>query len=179
MTIDTGDFKRKGVGYNGVSPGPALRFREGEDVVINVTNNLEESTSIHWHGLILPYNMDGVPTVSFAGIEPGETFTYKFKTVQSGTYWYHSHSGFQEPDGAYGAIIIEPKVGEPFRYDRDYVIQLADPHPDSGARILRNLKMMPDYYNRQQQTVGVFSRTSERTGSRQPFPSAWPGGKCG
>jgi CopA family copper-resistance protein len=177
VTIDTGDFKRKGVGYNGVSPGPALRFREGEDVVINVTNNLEESTSIHWHGLILPYNMDGVPTVSFAGIEPGETFTYKFKTVQSGTYWYHSHSGFQEPDGAYGAIIIEPKVGEPFRYDRDYVIQLTDPHPDSGARILRNLEMMPDYYNRQQQTVGDFFKDVGKNGLKATISQRMAWGK--
>lgn len=164
VTIDTGGFKKEGIGYNGASPGPVLRFKEGEDVVINVTNNLDEATSIHWHGLILPYEMDGVPTVSYAGIEPGETFTYEFKIVQSGTYWYHSHSGFQEPSGAYGAIVIESKTREPFRHDRDYVIQLADPHPDSGARILRNLKMMPDYYNREQRTVGDFFKDAEKNG---------------
>ncbi len=108
--------------------------------------------------------MDGVPTVSYAGIELGETFTYKFKVVQSGTYWYHSHSGFQEPDGIYGAIVIEAAKREPFRYDRDYVIQLADPHPDSGARITRNLKMMPDYYNRKQRTLGDFFKAAEKDG---------------
>ena len=164
VIIDTGDFKKEGIGYNGASPGPQLRFREGEDVTINVTNNLEESTSIHWHGLILPFNMDGVPTVSYDGIAPGETFTYKFPAQQSGTYWYHSHSGFQEPDGAYGAIIIEPKGRDPFRYDREYVVQLADKHPHSGARILRNLKMMPDYYNRKQQTLGDFFADAEKMG---------------
>ncbi len=156
ITIDTGEFTRKGVGYNGASPGPVLRFKEGEDVVINVTNNLSETTSIHWHGLILPYQQDGVPGISYPGIAPGETFTYRFPIVQSGTYWFHSHSPFQEPDGAYGAIIIDPEGREPFRYDREYVVQLTDAHPHSGHRIMRNLKMMPDYYNRQQRTIGDF-----------------------
>jgi len=164
ITIDTGEFQREGIGYNGASPGPVLRFKEGEDVTINVTNNLNETTSVHWHGLILPYQMDGVPTISYDGIEPGETFTYTFPIVQSGTYWFHSHSGFQEPDGAYGAIIIESKNREPFKYDREYVVQLTDSHPDAGARIMRNLKMMPDYYNRQQQTLGDFLDDSETNG---------------
>ena len=162
VEIDTGDFVKEGIGYNGASPGPVMRFKEGEDVSINVTNNLDETTSIHWHGLILPFNQDGVPGISFAGIKPGETFTYKFPIIQSGTYWFHSHSGFQEPDGAYGAIVIEPEGREPFRYDRDYVVQLTDKHPHSGDRIMRNLKMMADYYNRDQQTVGeFFSNVSE------------------
>jgi FtsP/CotA-like multicopper oxidase with cupredoxin domain len=165
VTIDTGNFKRSGIGYNGASPGPVLRFKEGEDVTIKVTNNLDESTSIHWHGLILPYKMDGVPTISYDGIEPGETFTYNFPIVQSGTYWFHSHSGFQEPDGAYGAIVIEAKGREPFRYDREYVVQLTDAHPHSGGRIMRNLKLMADYYNRKQQTVGEFSGMFRRTAS--------------
>jgi|SRR5690554_163323 len=156
VEIDTGDFVKKGIGYNGKSPGPILRFKEGEEVTINVTNNLKEMTSIHWHGLILPFEQDGVPGITFPGIKPGETFTYNFPIIQSGTYWFHSHSGFQEPDGAYGAIIIEPKGREPFRYDREYVIQLADSHPHSGDRIMRNFKIMPDYYNREQQTVGEF-----------------------
>ena len=115
VTIDTGDFQKEGIGYNGKSPGPVLRFQEGEDVTINVTNNLDESTSIHWHGLILPFQMDGVPKISYPGIAPGETFTYKFPIIQSGTYWFHSHSGFQEPDGAYGSIVIEPEKRDPFR----------------------------------------------------------------
>lgn len=164
VTIDTGDFRKQGIGYNGASPGPVLRFREGEDVTIHVTNNLDEPTSVHWHGLILPYQMDGVPGLSYPGIAPGETFTYRFPITQSGTYWFHSHSGFQEPDGAYGAIIIEPNGREPFRYDREYVVQLTDKHPHSGDRIMRNLKTSADYYNRQQQTVGDFWRDSREQG---------------
>ncbi|KPQ29239.1 MAG: L-ascorbate oxidase [Marinobacter excellens HL-55] len=164
VTIDTGDFKKQGIGYNGSSPGPVLRFKEGEEAVINVTNNLDETTSVHWHGLILPFDQDGVPGVSFPGIPPGETFTYRFPVAQAGTYWYHSHSGFQEPDGAYGAIVIEPEGREPFRYDRDYVVQLADKHPHSGDRVMRNLKSSPDYYNRQQQTVGDFISESREQG---------------
>ena len=164
VTIDTGDFTRSGIGYNGASPGPVLRFQEGEDVVIHVTNNLSEPTSVHWHGLILPFRQDGVPGISFPGIAPGETFTYRFPIVQSGTYWYHSHTDFQEPDGAYGAIVIEPKGREPFRYDREYVVQLADAHPHHGSRIMRNLKMMPDYYNRQQRTLMDFFRDSREKG---------------
>ena len=163
VTIDTGDFVKQGIGYNGKSPGPVLRFKEGEKVRINVTNNLDEMTSIHWHGLILPFSQDGVPGISFPGIKTGETFTYEFPIVQAGTYWFHSHSGFQEPDGAFGAIVIEPDGREPHSYDREYVIQLTDKHPHSGDRIMRNLKMMPDYYNRQQQTVGeFFSDVSEK-----------------
>nr|WP_150912383.1 copper resistance system multicopper oxidase [Marinobacter halotolerans] len=164
VQIDTGDFVKEGIGYNGASPGPVLRLKEGEDVTINVTNNLDEMTSIHWHGLILPYQQDGVPGISYAGIKPGETFTYQFPIVQAGTYWFHSHSGFQEPNGAYGAIVIEPKGREPFRYDRDYVVQLTDKHPHSGDRIMRNLKMSADYYNRQQQTVGDFFAEADEKG---------------
>ena len=164
VTIDTGEFKRRGVGFNGASPGPVLRFKEGEDVTIRVKNNMSESTSIHWHGLILPYRQDGVPGISYDGIAPGETFTYRFPIVQAGTYWFHSHTGFQEPDGAYGAIVIEPKDREPFRYDREYVIQLADLHPHSGNRIIRNLKMMPDYYNRKQRTLMDFFSDSKKMG---------------
>ncbi|MDX1553751.1 MAG: copper resistance system multicopper oxidase, partial [Marinobacter sp.] len=164
VQIDTGDFTKEGIGYNGASPGPILRFKEGEEVTINVTNNLDEMTSIHWHGLILPFEQDGVPGISFPGIKPGETFTYQFPIVQAGTYWFHSHSGFQEPNGAYGAIVIEPEGREPFRYDREYVVQLTDKHPHSGDRIMRNLKMSADYYNRQQQTVGDFFAESGEKG---------------
>ncbi|NMT62108.1 copper resistance system multicopper oxidase [Marinobacter orientalis] len=164
VKIDTGDFVKEGIGYNGKSPGPVMRFKEGENVRINVTNNLDEMTSIHWHGLILPFEQDGVPGISYPGIKPGETFTYEFPIVQAGTYWFHSHSGFQEPDGAFGAIVIEPEGREPFRYDREYVVQLTDKHPHSGDRIMRNLKMMPDYYNRQQQTVGEFFSEASQNG---------------
>ncbi len=164
VTIDTGAFTKTGIGYNGASPGPVLRFQEGEDVVINVTNNLSIETSVHWHGLILPYQQDGVPGISYDGIAPGETFTYRFPIVQTGTYWFHSHSGFQEPDGAYGAIIIEPKKREPFRFDREYVVQLTDAHPHSGDRVMRNLKIMPDYYNRKQRTLLDFLSDADENG---------------
>ncbi|MGB0508264.1 MAG: copper resistance system multicopper oxidase, partial [Pikeienuella sp.] len=158
-----GDFRKSGIGYNGSQTPTVLRFEEGEDVTINVTNNLSEDTSIHWHGLILPYQQDGVPGISFDGIKPGETFTYKFPIVQNGTYWFHSHSGFQEPDGAYGAIIIDNAKREPYRYDREYVIQLTDKHPHSGNRIMRNLKLMPDYYNRKQRTLfDLFADAEEK-----------------
>jgi CopA family copper-resistance protein len=164
VTIDTGGFTRSGVGFNGASPGPVLRFKEGEDVTINVTNNLSEATSIHWHGLILPFEQDGVPGISYDGIAAGETFTYNFPITQSGTYWFHSHTGFQEPDGAYGAIIIDKKKREPFRYDKEYVVQLTDAHPHSGDRIMRNLKLMPDYYNREQRTFFDFLKDTEEKG---------------
>jgi len=164
VDIETADFTRRGVGFNGASPGPVLRFKEGEQVVINVTNNMSESTSIHWHGLILPFEQDGVPGISYDGIAPGETFTYTFPIQQAGTYWYHSHTDFQEPDGAYGAIVIEPEGREPFRFDREYVVQLTDAHPHRGHRIMRNLKTMPDYYNRQQQTIFDFFSDAEEGG---------------
>lgn len=163
VPITTANGTKMGVGYNGRSPGETLRFKEGEDVTINVTNNLSESTSIHWHGFILPFQMDGVPGLSFDGIAPGETFTYRFPIQQAGTYWYHSHTKFQEPDGAYGSIVIEPKDREPYKYDRDYVVILADKHDHPGERIMRNLKMMPDYYNRKQRTLfDLFADAGEK-----------------
>ncbi|KRS14875.1 copper resistance system multicopper oxidase [Roseovarius indicus] len=162
VRIDTGNFRKMGVGYNKSQIPTILRFKEGEEVTINVTNNLRESTSIHWHGLILPFQQDGVPGISFNGIAPGETFTYRFPIQQAGTYWFHSHSGFQEPDGAYGAIVIEPRDGERIRADRDYVVQLADKHPHPGSRIMRNLKMMPDYYNRSQRTLQTLIEDSRQ-----------------
>ncbi len=167
IRIDAGTFKKKGIGYNGSQTPTVLRFQEGEDVTIRVKNNLRQSTSIHWHGLILPFDQDGVPGISFNGIKPGETFTYQFPIEQAGTYWFHSHSGFQEPDGAYGAIVIEPKRGEKIRADRDYVVQLTDTHPHQGKRIMRNLKMSSDYYNRTQRTVADLVRDSRADGFRQ------------
>ena len=111
---------------NGSLPGPILRFREGETVTLNVRNTLAESSSIHWHGLLLPNAMDGVPGLTFRGIAPGETFTYRFPVRQSGTYWYHSHSGMQEQTGLYGPLILEPRGREPYAYQRDYVVMLSD-----------------------------------------------------
>lgn len=164
IRIDAGDFRKTGIGYNNSQTPTVLRFKEGEDVTLNVTNNLREDTSIHWHGLILPFDQDGVPKISFDGIKPGETFTYNFPIKQAGTYWFHSHSGFQEPDGAYGAIVIEPKGGERIRANRDYVVQLTDTHPQRGKRIMRNLKMSADYYNRSQRTLQDLIKDSGNIG---------------
>jgi len=141
---------------NGQISAPTLHFKEGDTVTIHVTNNMNEDTSIHWHGIILPTNMDGVPNISFDGIKPNETFTYRFKIKQSGTYWYHSHSGFQEQTGIYGAIVIEPKIKDPYDYDRDYVIALSDWSDEKPENIYRKLKLMGNYYNFKQRTIGDF-----------------------
>ena len=163
--IDVAGKDQTAMTINGSVPGPVLRFKEGEDLVINVTNTLGEDTSIHWHGLILPYRQDGVPGISFPGIKPGETFTYRFPAQQAGTYWYHSHSGMQEAIGMYGALVIEPKMREPFRYDREYVDVLSDWHPDdSPHEILSNLKMSADYYNYQQRTLSTFVEDARKMG---------------
>ena len=141
---------------NGTMPGPLLRFKEGEDVVINVTNNLDVDSSIHWHGLIVPWQMDGVPDISFDGIKPGETFTYKFTLEQNGTYWYHSHSGFQEQTGVHAPMIIEPAEPDPVQYDRDYVVMLADWKDDSPEEVYKNLKGDAEYYTNPRPTVFDF-----------------------
>jgi len=132
---------------NGSIPAPVLRWREGDTVTIRVANRMKVSTSIHWHGIILPYQMDGVPGISFKGIAPGETFTYRFKVQQAGTYWYHSHSGFQEQTGMYGSIIVEPRGRQRIRADRDYVVQLSDWTDEDPMRVFAKLKKMGDYYN--------------------------------
>ncbi|MEK9673727.1 MAG: copper resistance system multicopper oxidase, partial [Rhodospirillaceae bacterium] len=165
VEIDVAGKKQTAMGINGQLPGPVLRFKEGEELTLKVKNNLDEDTSIHWHGLILPYTQDGVPGLTFDGIKPGETFTYTFPSQQSGTYWYHSHSGMQEPMGVYGGMVIEPKAREPFRYDREYVIVLSDWHPkDSPKKVLSNLKRMPDYYNYQQKTLGDLADDAKKMG---------------
>ncbi|MBU3015621.1 copper resistance system multicopper oxidase [Poseidonibacter lekithochrous] len=140
---------------NGMLSGPTLRWKEGDTVTINVTNNLSEDSSIHWHGIILPPAMDGVPGISFDGIKPGKTFTYTFPILQSGTYWYHSHSGFQEQLGVYGAIVIEPKE-EKLTYDKEYVISLSDWSDEKPDNVYRKIKLSADYYNFKQRTVGNF-----------------------
>uniref|UniRef100_UPI003513D645 multicopper oxidase domain-containing protein n=2 Tax=Neptunomonas phycophila TaxID=1572645 RepID=UPI003513D645 len=129
---------------NGSIPAPTLRLREGDEVTIRVTNRLSVSTSIHWHGIILPYQMDGVPGISFRGIEPGETFEYRFTLKQSGTYWYHSHSGFQEMTGMYGALIVEPREGESIQADQDHVIQLSDWTDEDPMSAFSKLKVQRD-----------------------------------
>ena len=137
----TGSLTRK-ISVNGAIPGPTLRFSEGEDVVIEVTNDLDEVSSVHWHGLLLPGEMDGVPGANgFAGIEPGSTFVYRFRVRQSGTYWYHAHSLAQEQEGLYGSIVIAPRKPDPIRADHDYVVLLSDFADESGLNILNNLKI--------------------------------------
>lgn len=160
---------RTAITVNGSLPAPVLRFREGDTLTLRVRNTLEEDTSIHWHGFILPANMDGVPGLSFHGIHPGETFTYTFPLRQSGTYWYHSHSAMQEARGFYGAIIVEPREPESFHYDREHVILLSDWSDTDPHRILSNLRKQGTYYNYHQRTVGDFFRDMKEKG----FAAAW------
>ncbi|GBR02444.1 copper oxidase [Acetobacter oeni] len=151
-------------GINGSMPAPTLRWREGDTVEIAVTNRLDETTSLHWHGIRLPAEMDGVPGLSFAGIKPGETFTYRFPVRQNGTYWYHSHSGMQEQTGLYGAIVIDPAEGPAGTAERDYVLVLSDWTDADPEQIVSNLKFQSDYYNFRQRTVGTFARDAMRNG---------------
>ncbi|KPC01982.1 copper resistance system multicopper oxidase (plasmid) [Pseudomonas amygdali pv. lachrymans] len=147
---------RTAMTINGSLPGPLLRWREGETVTLRVKNRLEQDTSIHWHGIILPANMDGVPGLSFHGIAPDGMYEYKFKVHQNGTYWYHSHSGLQEQAGVYGPIVIDSKEPEPFQYNRDYVVMLTDWTDEDPGRVMAKLKKQSDYYNHHKRTVGDF-----------------------
>ena len=149
---------------NGSLPAPVLRWREGDTVTLRVRNELAQDTSIHWHGLLLPANMDGVPGLSFHGIAPGDSYTYRFQVRQSGTYWYHSHSGFQEQTGLYGPLLIEPREPEPFTYDRDHVVMLSDWTDRDPHDLYLLLKKQPDYFNFNKRTLGDFVRDSERDG---------------
>jgi CopA family copper-resistance protein len=158
---------------NGSVPGPILRFREGEQAVIRVHNTLSEDTSIHWHGIILPPEMDGVPGLSFPGIRPGETFEYRFAVNQAGTYWYHSHSGLQEQLGHYGALIIEPAERRGPAYDREHVLLLSDWTFENPYRVLSRLKKQPDAYNYQRRTVADFFRDVGRDGFAATVSDRW------
>ncbi len=152
------------VGINGTIPSPLIRFTEGQEITLNVTNTLKSDTSIHWHGLLVPFHMDGVPGVSFPGIKPGETFEYKYSVPQNGTYWYHSHSGLQEPLGMYGPMIIDPKGVDPVKYDREYVIVISDwtfVHP---MKLFKKLKSMADSFNYQKRTLPDFMRDAKKNG---------------
>ena len=140
--INLGGRDGNAITVNGSIPGPLIRLQEGEDITIQVKNNLEDDTSIHWHGLLLPPEMDGVPGVSFPGIKPGQTFTYKYHVRQSGTYWYHSHSGLQEQSGHYGPLIIDPAEPDPIKYDREYVVMLSDWTFEDPHEVMMNLKKM-------------------------------------
>lgn len=136
-----------GIAVNGTVPGPLIRLREGQTVRLNVVNHLAEDTSIHWHGLLVPFQYDGVPGISFPGIKPGETFSYVFPVRQSGTYWYHSHSGLQEQQGHYAPLIIEPAGGETVAVDRDYILLLSEFTPLHPHFIMQRLRTGEGYFN--------------------------------
>ena len=164
MTID--GRESHAIGINGTVPAPLIRLREGQNVRLHVENALDEDSSIHWHGLILPFHMDGVPGVSFPGIRPRTTFTYEFPIVQSGTYWYHSHSGLQEQLGHYGPIVIDPRGADPIQSDREHVIVLSD-HSQMHPHIIFNkLKQQGGYFNFQKQTLAGLLK-GERQSARE------------
>ena len=152
MRIDGKPFRA--IGINGTVPGPLIRLRQGQKVRLSVSNDLDVESSIHWHGLLVPFQYDGVPGVSFPGIKPQSKFLYEFPINQAGTYWYHSHSGFQEQEGLYGPIVIDPDGVDPIVSDREHVIVLSDHSPLSPEAIFRNMKVNPGHFNMQRQTLG-------------------------
>ncbi len=163
--VNVSGRERVALTINGSLPGPVLRWREGDTVTLRVRNALDDAiTSIHWHGIILPADMDGVPGLSFNGIAPGETYTYRFPVRQHGTYWYHSHSGFQEQLGVYGPLIIEAREPEPFTCDREHVVMLTDWSDEAPEHIFGNLKKQSHYYNFRQRTLVDFVRDVRRDG---------------
>ena len=156
--------ERRGIAVNGSIPGPLLRWREGDTVTLRVTNELDELTSIHWHGILLPPGMDGVPGLSFPGIAPGETFVYQFPVRQTGTYWYHSHSGHQEQLGLYGGLCLDPPDRQPDDPMTEHVVILSDWSDEEPQRVLARLKKQPDYYNLNQRTMADLFRDLRRDG---------------
>jgi CopA family copper-resistance protein len=171
LTIDTLPVNftgrsRLATAVNGSLPGPTLRWREGDTVTVSVTNRLKTTASIHWHGMRIPAEMDGVPGLSFAGIAPGRTFVYRFPVKQSGTYWYHSHSGFEEQTGLLGALIIEPRNPDPIAFDREYIVLLTDWTDEEPHSILSNLKQESDYYNYHRLTFPNFLSDAKKKGFR-------------
>ncbi|PMV17701.1 MULTISPECIES: copper resistance system multicopper oxidase [unclassified Pseudomonas] len=164
MPVNLTGRNRTALTINGSLPGPLLRWREGDTVTVRVKNRLAEPTSIHWHGILLPSSMDGVPGLSFKGIEPGGVFVYQFTLKQHGTYWYHSHSGFQEQQGVYGPLVIDPREPEPFTYQRDYVVMLSDWTDEDPVALMKTLKKQSDYYNLHKPTVGDFVRDVGKQG---------------
>ena len=154
VSVEVDGKGSRAVGINGTVPGPLIRLKEGQRVRLRVQNTLEEESSIHWHGLLVPFEMDGVPGVSFPGIMPRSTFDYTFDVNQAGTYWYHSHSAYQEEDGLYGPIVIDPAGPDPVAYNREHVLVLSDHSPLAGATIYRKLKQVGGaYFNRQRMTL--------------------------
>jgi len=153
-----------GMTVNNTIPGPIVELYEGHEALLRVTNHLNADSSIHWHGILLPFEMDGVPGVVFPGIKPGKTFEANFMVRQYGTYWYHSHSGLQEQSGVYGPLIIHPSEPEPYSYDRDYVVMLSDWTFEDPHDVLAHLKKMSDYYNYERRTIGDLIKDIEQMG---------------
>ena len=170
MTIDGRDSHA--IGVNGTVPAPLIRLKQGTTVRLSVTNDLDEDSSIHWHGLLVPAQFDGVPGISFPGIRPRSTFVYEFPILQAGTYWYHSHSGLQEQMGHYGPIVIDPEGEDPVRYDREHVIVLSDHSPMHPHAIFQKLKQQAGYFNYQKQTL-----TGLLAGRDQPLKERMDWGK--
>ncbi|BBD79886.1 copper resistance system multicopper oxidase [Aerosticca soli] len=164
LAVDFTGRRRRATVVNGQLPAPLLRWRQGDTVTLCVRNALPMTSSIHWHGIVLPADMDGVPGLSFAGIPPGGAYVYRFAVNQAGTYWYHSHSRFQEQTGLYGPIVIEPRGGERHAADRDYVVLLSDWTDEDPERIYANLKQQSDYYNTARPTAGEFLRDARTRG---------------
>jgi len=164
--VNIGDRMGRTITLNGTLPGPLVRLVEGEQATIRVHNELDEDSSVHWHGILLPFEMDGVPGVSFTGIKAGETFTYRFPVRQSGTYWYHSHTGLQEQLGHYGPLVIDPAGPDPVAFEREYVVVLSDWTFENPYTIMAKLKKMSDYYNFQKRTAGEFLRDVGQEGWR-------------
>ena len=162
--VDFTGSARTATTVNGQLPAPILRWREGDTVTLRVTNRMPVATSIHWHGIILPNAMDGVPGLTFDGIAPGETFVYRIPVKQSGTYWYHSHSRFQEQTGLYGPLVIEPRGGERFPADREYVVMLSDWTDEDPETVFVKLKKHSDVYNTQMPTALDFARDAATIG---------------
>jgi FtsP/CotA-like multicopper oxidase with cupredoxin domain len=158
----------RAIGINGHAPAPLIRLREGQDVAIRVVNALDTDTSLHWHGLLVPFQYDGVPGVSFPGIRAGEEFVYRFRVRQNGTYWYHSHSGGQEQEGLYGPIVIDPAGADTIPFDREHVVMLSDHSSTSPEAIFRRIKLQPGYYNYQRQTLaGLIAGRDQDGGERR------------
>ncbi|SMD00755.1 copper-resistance protein, CopA family [Novosphingobium sp. B1] len=163
MPVNYTGKRRIATAVNGRVPAPTLRFREGDTVTLRVHNKLDEMTSVHWHGLIVPAEMDGVPGISFGGIAPGETFTYRFPIRQTGTFWYHAHT-LAEQTGLFGAIVIEPRESQVRPPDRDYVVMLSDWTDEPPLQVFLNLKKQSNYYNFGQPTVGDFVKDAREVG---------------
>jgi CopA family copper-resistance protein len=155
---------RTALTINDSLPGPLLRWREGDTITLSVSNSLDEDASIHWHGILLPANMDGVPGLSFSGIRPGQAYRYHFTVKQWGTYWYHSHSGFQEQQGVYGPLVIDPREPDPVTFDREHVVMLTDWTDERPERVFKKLKKRSDYYNFRQRTLTTFIRDVKERG---------------